>query len=347
MRRKIRRYIVKTSMQQLNTVETIAHKMEALCLLSNVEAAAAGELFEAIQTAADPETAVRVIEARVITDSPLLKRKWREVVWRLWGSVHPDVPRVPDVGLASAEVKEAPFLQDAVAYLALLAERPAELISERGELLLATADIVRLRCALPSVQASSTWAVENEWGYLGMRRLRATLQAMRLIRPVNGRLSVVRSRYERWRQWPATLQFYTLWHADIYHTNWVHFGGMWGDFMHIVQDNLPILWEVHGTAQSGTLQTSQRWCLDVLEAFSPLWYEAGLFEVGAGRQSWLKLVRQNSIGTAIHQLLLSDLFERHGLLQSEGMDFSWTERGITMLEAERQQRLPCAVETLK
>lgn len=334
-------------MQQLNTVETIAHKLEALCLLSDVEATAAGELFDAIQAAPDPETAARLTEARITVDSPLLKRKWREVVWRLWGSAHPGVPKVPDVGLSSLEVNEVPFLQDAVAYLALLAERPAELITERGELLLAPDDVVRLRCALPSVAAASTWAVENEWGYLGIRRLRATLQAMRLVRPVNGRLSVVRSRYERWRKWPATLQFYTLWHADVYHTNWVHFGGMWGDFMHIVQDNLPILWEVHGTAQSGTLQTGQRWCLDVLEAFSPLWYEAGLFDAAQGKGSWLKLVRQNSIGTAIHQLLLSDLFERHGLLQSEGMDFSWTERGVTMLEAERQRQLPCAVETLK
>lgn len=334
-------------MSQLNTVEALAHKLEALCLLSDVAAEAAGELFSGIEAAADPETAARLVEAKVTVDSPLLKRKWREVVWRLWSSAHPGVPKVPDVGLSSAEVAEVPFLQDAKAYLAILAERPAELISERGELLVAPDDIVRLRCALPSVQASATWAVENEWGYLGLRRLRATLQAMRLIRPVNGRLSVVRSRYERWHQFPATQQFYTLWHADVYHTNWVHFGGLWGDFMHIVQDNLPILWEVHGHAQSGTLQTGQRWCLEVLEAFSPLWYEAGLFDAGPGKGSWLKLVRQNSIGTAIHQLLLSDLFERHGLLQSEGMDFSWTERGITMLEAERRQQLPCAVETLK
>lgn len=322
-------------------------QLEALCLLSGVEAATAGELLAAIEAAPDPETAARLVETKITTKSPQLKKKWREVVWRRWSGVRSGMPRVPDVGLTSAEVSEVPFLLDAAAYLALLNERPAELISERGELLLAPDDIVRLRCALPSVAASTTWAVENEWGYLGIRRLRATLQAMRLVRPVNGHLAVVRSRYERWRHWPAALQFYTLWHADVYHTNWIHFGGIWGDYLHIVQDNLPILWEVHNLARPGVLQTGQRWCLDLLEAFSPLWYEAGLFDVSVGRQSWLKLVRQNSIGTALHQLLLSDLFERHGLVASEGMNFAWTERGITMLEAERCQQLPCAVETLK
>src|SRR5581483_12096393 len=102
-------------------------------------------------------------------------------------------------------------------------------------------DVSRLFAALPSSQGKAAWDVETEWSYLPIRRLRAVLQALRLIRVQNNQLVIVRSRYERFKQFPTTQQFYLLWHADAYHTAWGDFSGMWTAYMQLVQDNLPLL----------------------------------------------------------------------------------------------------------
>lgn len=277
-------------------------------------------LVELVSTAPDPETAARAVLSAVPVASETLRRKWRQTVITLWSAHHPRVPLGPHLALSSAEVAGTTLLRDAQAYLAALADGPA------------------------------LWATESQWTPLSLRRLRATLQALRLIRVVKNQLTVVQSRYERWLQFPLTQQFYLLWHTDAYHTNWSDFSGRWGDYMQVVQDNLPLVWELRHEDRLNLPQRHDQWCYSVAEAFLPLWQQSGLLYDNSTWQGVITLLQSHTLLGALEQVVLHDLLERHGLIQHEtatSPHFIWTPVGVTLAEAERTQDLPCALELLR
>src|SRR5581483_6980571 len=102
-------------------------------------------------------------------------------------------------------------------------------------------------------------------------RLRAVLQALRLIRVQNNQLVIVRSRYERFKQFPTTQQFYLLWHADAYHTAWGDFSGMWTAYMQLVQDNLPLLWEAQTEESLNLTHHRDVWSQQGTQLFMEVW----------------------------------------------------------------------------
>lgn len=320
-----------------------------LCTLSDLPPTVdAQQVLLLITEAPDPETATRQVLEQMNSHSDVLKRKWRQTIFQIWSHKHPRVPKLPDLRLASEEVATVPFLKDALAYLEQIASQPAMLQKEKNERLLVSEDIQRLYSALPSTQGKQTWEVENEWSYTHLRRLRATLQALRLVRPVKDTLIISRTRYDRFLRFPTTQQFYLLWHTDAYHTSWSAFSGMWGDYIQLIQDNTTLLWDLHETVHPNEEESFNNWTKDIIEAFSSLWHDTGLLEVGNGRFAWLKLLRQYSIAPALQRVILQDLFEQHGLIEQPDSllteRFVWTKRGAAVLKAERTQNLPCSLK---
>lgn len=324
--------------------------LRALCALSNAATVSVEGLLHTVRQAPDPETAVREVLQSVAVTSEVLTRKWRSTVTTLWASHHPHVPLLPSLRLSSDEVAHAPLLQDTKAYLEEILCQPALLREEKGETVLADADVRRLAGTMPSLRAVQELPVESEWAHLSLRRLRAVLQALRLVRPVKGKLVVVRSRYERFRHFPATQQFYVLWHADAYHVDWGEFTGMWGHYTRVIQDYLPLLWDLGARAGAGEGLNRAAWTTHILETFLPLWEEEGLLEVGHGRAAILPIVLQHALPAILDTFLIGDLLARHGLVAGETVGaqtvYHWTEVGTKVFRAELTQELPCGLELL-
>ncbi|MEX1997670.1 MAG: hypothetical protein WEA04_03265 [Candidatus Andersenbacteria bacterium] len=327
-------------------------KLRALCMLSNVpQTIDLQGLLGKVQQAPDPETAVRTVLGTISVTSEVLERKWRSAIMAWWSMHHPHVPLLPSLALSSDEVLTVPMLQDAHAFLEAIFCQPADLVEEQGELLLNPADVLRIAGSLPSQALMPALPVESEWSYLPLRRLRATLQALRLVRPVKGRLVVVRSRYERFRKFPATQQFYLLWHADTYHVDWAEFAGMWGKFVRVIQDYLPLLWDLGEHLEPGQQVDRSHWALEVLETFAPLWEEEGLLQIGQGQAAILPIVQQHALPTILEKFMIRDILHRHGLITlSEEFGqlslFTWTTIGASVFKAELTQELPCGLELL-
>jgi len=326
-------------------------QVDQLCTLSDLPPTVdAKHVISLIQAAPDPETATRSVLEHVSSHSEALRRKWRQTIWHMWSRKHPRLPRLPDLALATEDVATVPFFQDAMAYLQELAHEPGQLHKDKGEYLLVSEDIARLQTVLPSSRGKELWLVENEWSYIHLRRLRATLQALRLVRPVKNKLTLVRSRYDQFLKLPPTQQFYLLWHTDVYHTSWAAFSAMWGDYIQLIQDNVTLLWDIHDTVHAQEEEHFQHWCENIIEVFTSLWHETGLLEVGSGRWAWMKLLRQYSIAPALQRIILHDVFEQHGLIEQHDSllteKFAWTHRGAVLLKAERTQKLPCSLKML-
>lgn len=328
--------------QRLNG--TSHHKtLNALCVLSNIEATS--ELLKTIEQAPDPVTATRTVLSVAAVDSPVLQEKWRQTVADIWSGRHPHVPLLPQLNLTSDELSAVPMLADAIAYLEALDHQPAHLICDHHEHLLAAADIERLHRALPSSHGQVSLAAETEWSYVHLRRLRSVLQLLRLVRVIHHELVIVRSRYERFCRFPAIQQFYLLWHTDAYHTPWHDFNSLWGDFAQVIQDNLPLLWELHGPDRFPQLTVRSHWCQDILQVFTPLWQQSNLLETPPGWRGWVSVLKQQSLGVAVDHMLLNDLFERYGLITSaEFGHFNWSTIGQAILNAEKQHEMPCTSE---
>lgn len=325
--------------------------LRALCLLSNASAGVSVEgLLHTVRQAPDPETAVREVLQTVTVTSEVLERKWRSTITTLWAKHHPHVPLLPSLTLSSEEVSHVPLLQDAHAYLEEILCQPASLREEHTEQVVASPDVWRLAAALPSLRGVGELPVESEWAYLSARRLRAVLQALRLVRPVKGKLVVVRSRYERFRHFPAIQQFYVLWHADAYHVDWGEFAGMWGKYTRVIQDYLPLLWDLGEHIEAGQPLDTRRWCLEVLETFAPLWEEEGLLDIGRGQAAILPIVQQHALPAILEKFLLHDTLRRHGLVTpaaaASGAPPTWTAIGSRIFKAELTQELPCGLELL-
>lgn len=332
----------------------LAHEqtLQALCTLSDVPVQVdIRSLIHRVKEAPDPETAVQAVLSQLALHSEVLSRKWRTAIIAVWSAHHPHVPLLPSLSLASEDVINAPLLRDAHAYLEALLQQPARLVEEHSELLLDTKDVWRLAAQMPSLQGNVIESVESEWSYVPLRRLRAVLHALRLVRNVKGQLVVVRSRYERFRAFPPVQQFYVLWHADAYHVDWAEFGGLWGKYMRVVQDYLPLIWDIGESAEAEQIVDRRQWVVAVLETFAPLWDEEGLLEVGSGRAAILPIVQQHALPTILERSLVYDLMLRHGLVtMSEEFGklskFTWTRAGAHVFKAELSQELPCGLELL-
>lgn len=326
--------------------------LRALCQLSGVlEPVDFGYLASFVREAPDPETAVRRVLERVPAPSDLLARKWRSVITDMWALHHPHVALLPDLKLTAADVEDAPTLRDARAVVQELTREAANLTQVKQEWLVDPVDVTRLVSLMPSQTARAEVSVENEWNCLPWRRLRALLQGARLIRPLRGKLVSVRSRCERWLNLPATQQMYILWHADIYHVDWSEFAGLWGGYMYVVQEFLPLFWETVGAPQAGQIMDRGLWAVTMMETFAPFWQEAGLFDVRAGHMAALHIVQQHALPTIIDRFLLRDLLERHGLVTiteefGSLSDFKWTKAGQMLVPAEARRSLPCGNELL-
>lgn len=330
----------------------LEHDLRALCQLSGViEPVDFGYLSSFVQEAPDPETAVRQVLEKVPSCSEVLTRKWRNVITDMWALHHPHVPLLPDLKLSATEVAEAPLLLDTRAVLAALEERPAHLVQAKHEWLVEPSDVQRLIQVMPSQRGKLVVPVENEWNFMSFRRLRALLHAARLIRPWRGVLVPTRSRVDLFLGLPAPQQLYILWHADVYHVDWGEFAGLWGAYMHVVQEYLPLLWDTIGTPHPGQVADRGAWALNVMEAFAPAWSEVGLLDIRASHTTALHIVQQHALPTIIDRFLLRDLLEHHGLVTiteefGHLSEFTWTKVGVQLMPAEARRSLPCGNELL-
>jgi len=341
-------------MSKTNPAVSTSHveKLRALCALSNIaEPVDFGYLVSYVKDAPDPETAVQGVLNRLSLSSDVLTRKWRGVITDLWVHNHPHVPLLPQLSLSADEVAEAPVLRDAAALIKALETEPVQLVEEQHEWLIEPADAVRVAKLLPSRQGQTTPAIESEWSIMSLRRLRSTLQAVRLVRPMKGKLVPVRSRVKRFRALPPAQQFFILWHADAYHVDWTIFAGLWEKYMQVVQEYLPLLWETSNEVEAGSVADRAEWAMSVLETFSPLWEDEGLLDVRPGQRAALHIVQQHALPTIIDRFLLRDLLERHGLVTiteefGSISKFTWTALGAKVVAAEASQELPCGNELL-
>lgn len=325
------------------------HKnLQALCELSDTKTRLNPDrLTKLIHEAPDPETATQAVFANFTSCSDVLSRAWRQLVNELWSAKHPHVPVLPFLSLTTSDVSDTPAVQDAVAFLGLVSDNPPDLVHEGKEWLLSSPDAYHLARSLPSLRSRPLIQLENEWQYLSLRRLRDVLQVLRLVRRVKDKLIPVKSRYQRFTNLPIIHQYYLLWHAEAYHIDWAQFSGIWGEYLRVIQEYLPLLWDLSEDATADMPRDIRKWNQDVWEAFSPLWEQEGLLDKPSGHTALLSLVRVQSLPTALTQVILRDLLERYGLVVGEGDLYAWSTLGVKLAAAERTQQLPCALDLIK
>ncbi len=325
------------------------HKhLQALCDLSDassqINPAVVNQL---VQEAPDPETALRDLFSIVDASSPALKDKWRQLIYNSWTEGHPHLPNLIDLPIAASDISDIIALQEAQIMLRLLKQRPAAMIAENQEWLLNSDDAFYIASHLPSYNRQPLIRFENEWQYLILRRLRATLQGLRLIRRVKDQLVVVKSRYQRFNDLPAIQQYYLLWHTEAYHIDWQQFSAIWGEYLKIIQEYLPLLWGLNEGTLPDIPHDVRQWNQDIFDTYQPLWDQEGLLNRPRGHTALLTMVRLHSLPTAITQVVMKDLLERYGLVYGRGNNFSYSRLGIDLLSAERGEDLPCALDILK
>lgn len=335
--------------------------LQALCDLSDFQDHFnAEDINKLVSKAPDPETVVRSITEKLDGQSQALQRKWRQTLTAMWATHNPRIPLLRELPVSAEEVSHAPVLEDAIALLRALEEQPANLSEEQSEQLIESHDAMRLAKALPSMENVDILAVESEWSVLPLKRLRATLQAARLIRPYQGQLVVIQSRYKRFLSFPAVQQFYVLWHAENYHSDWSDFAGQWSQFVQVIQDYLPLLWDLNQIT-SGDTEDEHEWCMQTMEAFTPLWAQEGLLNHGREHPNLLSLFHQCSLPAVINKAIICDILSRYGLIvfpdedhnpctptkSSLDVKFTWTDLGAKIIKAERSTELPCGLSLLE
>ena len=322
--------------------------LKALCALSETRARLnPGKISSLIHESPDPATAVRDVLDQVPAHSDVLLRKWRQLVVDLWSQHHPHIPVLLDLPITTDDVADVAAVQDALAALHLLNNKPAKMVKEDTEWLLSPDDAYHLTTNLPSLNRRPLVQIENEWQCLPLRRLRTLLQTLRLVRRLKDDLVIVKSRYQRFIELPVIQQYYLLWHTEVYHINWSQFAGIWSDYISVVQECLPLLWDLGEEALSDMPYDVQQWNQDMWDTFSPLWAQEGLLERQPNDSALLAFVRTHSLPTGITQVIMRDLFERYGLLVGEGELYIWTTLGTELMAAERTQELPCALDLIK
>lgn len=313
-----------------------------------------------IRKAPDPETACRTITSHIHDPSEVLDRKWRKIIHQTWFDHHPHVSHLLDIPLTSSDVTNVGAMRDAHVLLQELGKRPAAVVWENNERVIDAGDIPRFVEVLPSLRGKYVPEVENEWSCVTLRRLRALLQTLRLVRVYQGKLVLVRSRYERFVRLPPTLQFYTLWHADVYHLDWAQFASQWAPYVRLIQNYLPLLWDVEDGIEEGELDNIHDVTSEIIAIYRPLWQQEGLLNMSTHR-TFFDVYEQSALPAVLERLLLCDIMARYGLIRTgyslvgvdsshsllmESGDFTWTEVGEVLLSAERSQNLPCGMDLL-
>lgn len=326
--------------------------LEALSALSDMPIPVSfHEFFAIIEKAPDPETAVRQLLQSFSVHSEVLKNKWKAFITDVWFDRHPHVAPLPNWNIMGSEAARSPVLKDARAFLEEIERQPAHLTRERTELLMHPEDAQRLALAFPSRLGSEPVPVETEWSLMDVRRMRALLQTLRLVRTVKGRLVPVRTRIERFRSLPMAQQFYVLWHADVYHVDWKEFGGLWAEYMRVIQEYISLFWEAMEGSQAGVVEDRALWSVAVLETFLPVWDEEGMLDISLTDNSTIQLMQQQALPTILDRFILRDLFERHGLITIKEefgylSKFTWTSLGAKVVAAESMQEMPCGQHLL-
>lgn len=335
--------------------------LKALWILSGfAEEMDPQELSSIICEAPDPETACRVITKHISTSSGALQDKWRKVISQTWLDYHQAASAALTIPLSSLDIAGLPIFQDVKAFMNALREEPAQVSYERDGWVIESSELARLISAIPSFSDKAVTGLEHEWNYIPLRRLRALMQAMRLVRVYAGKLHVVESRYSRFLSLPLPQQYYVLWHTDVYHVDWEIFAGQWRQYMRVVQSYLPLIWEMTDELTEGDMCSSENIVQACIEAFSPLWEQ----EVEGNNQSLRHLYQRSGLPVVLDRLLVRDILERYGLIKPEQtVDMMFrnilhpdvyeeeslriTKAGETMLTAEREEDLPCASDILQ
>ena len=304
------------------------------------------QLNQLAREAPDPETMIRQVFGQLTSESDVLRRKWRKALTELWTKYHPDIPLLPQLPLTRDQISESYQLLDAVKFIQAVTHNPARLIRQGRDVMLDPDEALRIAQTLPSLESTLPTAIETEWALPQVRRLRAILESARLIRPYKGQLVPVRSRLSRFMDLTSVQQFFTIWHADVYHVNWALFAPAWQPYVAIIQDYLPLLWEVAQPARAHAAASRRAWCQRCIQAFLPLWDEAGLISPHP-RSFAVTLLRQHALPVILNKVVLQDVFARYGLIgfTSSG-DLVWTELGEVLMKAERSGDLPCASHLL-
>ena len=287
---------------------------------------------------------MRNVLDQVPAHSDVLLRKWRQLVVDLWSQHHPHIPVLLDLPIAADDVADVAAIQDTLAVLHLLNNKPAKMVKESAEWLLNPDDAYYLASNLPSLNQRPLVRIENEWQCLPLRRLRTLLQTLRLVRRLKDDLVIVKSRYQRFIELPIIQQYYLLWHTEVYHINWSQFAGIWNDYINVIQECLPLLWDVSERALPDMPYDVRQWNQDMWDTFSPFWDQEGLLERQPDDSALLAFVRTHSLPTGVTQVIMRDLFERYGLLVDEGKLYVWTTLGTELIATERTQELPCALD---
>lgn len=279
-------------------------QFQALVHLSDwTQPVKAGELTSFIGEAPDPETARRKVLASISTSSATIRRKWLEAVDDMWLTQHPRYPLLLDLSVATSDLGPAAVVVAANEFLTKLAEQPIPLADVRPQ----------------------------------DSRLRAALQAARLVRVNRGQLVIVRSRYERWREFPTLQQFFILWHVDTHHVAWPQFAqGPWQGYVRVIQNYLPLLWDV-SYQQQKIATDCEAWSKQAVDAFAWAWEH--------DHHSLLPLERYLLLNV-VEQLVLRDLFVRYGLVQWVEDRLRWTRLGQEMMATELQADVPCGIGLL-
>lgn len=324
------------------------NNLQALCTLSDTpETVSPSSLTKLIQEATDPETALREVLNSMPSPSHTLKTKWRKIVKDIWSTHNPHVPELLGLPIAANDIAHTKALNEAYEYLNIIQNKPLRMIQENKEWLVSPSNVFRLATQLPSLHNQPTIQSESEWQYLPLHRLRSSLQSLRLIRRYKNQLVIVKSRYQRFLELPTVQQYYLLWHADTYHIEWSDYAGVWGDFLRVIQEYLPILWSTCQNKEPDIAIDIRQWNREVLESFQSLWQQDGLLDKQPPQSALLSLIRFQSLPTALTQVILKDLFVKFGLIYGEGTLFAYTKHGLQLLNAEHDQDLPCNLDLLR
>lgn len=338
--------------------------MEALLQLSGFpKGRFVARMEKLIAKAPDPETACRVITDE-FQATGALERKWRKVITQTWQLQHKTSAHTLALPLTSQDVIQTEALLDARRVLETLRQTPAKLVRHRDEYVIAPEELQRLTAVMPSLSTRHLPdTLEHEWACVQLRRLRILLQTLRLVRVYRGQLHVVASRHQRFLDLPLPQQFYVLWHADVYHVPWGHFAAGWAPYVEVVQEYLPLLWDVSGGTHSGHTQSLPELTYALLDLYQSLWEQEGVADAS---ETFIGIYEEYALPAVIGQLVIRDILVRFGLVElQEGLpafiragvnspfdsgdttSIRWTDIGEVMLIIERSGKLPCGLEMIR
>lgn len=337
--------------------------MEALLQLSGFPKGRFVERMEKlIAKAPDPETACRVITDE-FQATGALERKWRKVITQTWQFQHRTSAHSLALPLTSQDVIQTEALLDARRVLEALRQTPAKLVQQGDGYVIAPEELQRLTAIMPSLSNRNIPdTLEHEWACVQLRRLRVLLTTLRLVRVYRGQLQVVASRHKRFLDLPLPQQYYVLWHADVYHVPWGSFAAGWAPYVEVVQEYLPLLWDVSGGTRAGHAQSLTELTYALLDLYQSLWEQEG---VADAHETFIGIYEEYALPAVVGQLLVRDILARYGLIEiqddlpaliragtnsqfdSNDISVRWTEIGEVMLTIERSGKLPCGIEMIR